>query len=181
MSSSMLSSPSDAVEVDAWSSSGCTVCRTILSISMMSIHWLNSFFSSASRCWVAIFSLASRSISCSYSFSFLFKVWMYRKALLRTLRFEVFLSSTLGMLRFNVSKHSFKCARLKKTQVVCQLVLAHTRNQCSRGLKLNLGLNPAKHLHMCIAVTGTTCMLKTKPSQSSRQTGYTALIPALPW
>lgn len=46
------------------------------------------------------------------------RTWMYRKALLRTLRFEVFLSSTLGMLRFNVSKHSFKCARLKKTQVV---------------------------------------------------------------
>lgn len=65
------------------------------------------------------------------------RTWMYRKALLRTLRFEVFLSSTLGMLRFNVSKHSFKCARLKKTQVVCQLAGAHTSNQFSRGLELN--------------------------------------------
>lgn len=98
------------------------------------------------------------------------RTWMYRKALLRTLRFEVFLSSTLGMLRFNVSKHSFKCARLKKTQVVCQLVGACTRNQFSRGLELNLGLNPAKHLHMCIAVTKTTCMLTTEPAQSSRKT-----------
>lgn len=102
--------------------------------------------------------------------------WMYRKALLRTLRFEVFLSSTLGMLRFNVSKHSFKCARLKKTQVVCQLVGAHTSNQFSRGLELNLGLNPAKHLHMCIAVTETTCMLTTEPAQSSRKTTGLRLV-----
>lgn len=108
------------------------------------------------------------------------RTWMYRKALLRTLRFEVFLSSTLGMLRFNVSKHSFKCARLKKTQVVCQLVGACTRNQFSRGLELNLGLNPAKHLHMCIAVTKTTCMLTTERAQSSRKTmGLYAWILAL--
>lgn len=59
--------------------------------------------------------------------------WMYRKALLRTLRFEVFLSSTLGMLRFNVSKHSFKCARLKKTQVVCQLVSTHQKSISQRA------------------------------------------------
>jgi len=39
---------------------------------------------------------------------------MYLKALLRTLRLEVFFSSTLGMFFFRVSKHSFKCARLKK-------------------------------------------------------------------
>lgn len=102
--------------------------------------------------------------------------WMYRKALLRTLRFEVFLSSTLGMLRFNVSKHSFKCARLKKTQVVRQLVGAHTSNQFSRGLELNLGLNPAKHLHMCTAVTETTCMLTTEPAQSSRKTTRLRLV-----
>lgn len=91
--------------------------------------------------------------------------WMYRKALLRTLRFEVFLSSTLGMLRFNVSKHSFKCARLKKTQVACQLVGAHTSNQFSSELELNLGLNPAKHSPTCTAVIQTTCVLPTSSTQ----------------
>lgn len=38
--------------------------------------------------------------------------WMYRSAVRSTLRFEVFLSSTLGMLRFRVSKHSFRWALL---------------------------------------------------------------------
>lgn len=65
----------EAVEVEAWSSSGWTVCRSTRSISITSIHWLSSFFSSAKRCWVAIFSRASRSMSCSYSFSFRFSVW----------------------------------------------------------------------------------------------------------
>lgn len=40
--------------------------------------------------------------------------WMYRSAVRSTLRFEVFLSSTLGMLRFRVSKHSFRWALLGK-------------------------------------------------------------------
>lgn len=62
------------MEVEAWSSSGWMVWRRTLSISTTSMLWLSSFFSSARRCWVAIFSLARRSISCSYSFSFLFKV-----------------------------------------------------------------------------------------------------------
>lgn len=38
--------------------------------------------------------------------------WMYRRAVRKTLRFDVFLSSTLGMLRFRVSKHSFRWALL---------------------------------------------------------------------
>lgn len=38
--------------------------------------------------------------------------WMYRNAVRSTLKFEVFLSSTLGMLRFSVSKHSFRWALL---------------------------------------------------------------------
>lgn len=38
--------------------------------------------------------------------------WMYRSAVRSTLRFDVFLSSTLGMLRFRVSKHSFRWALL---------------------------------------------------------------------
>ena len=65
----------EAVEVEAWSSSGWPVCRSTRSISSTSIHWLSSCLSSASRCCVAIFSRASRSISCSYSFSFLFRDW----------------------------------------------------------------------------------------------------------
>lgn len=65
----------EAVDVEAWSSSGWMVCRRTLSISMTSMHWLSSFFRSASRCCVAIFSLAKRSISCSYSFSFRFRVF----------------------------------------------------------------------------------------------------------
>lgn len=68
------SSP-EAVEVEAWSSSGWPVCRSTRSISSTSIHWLSSCLSSASRCCVAIFSRARRSISCSYSFSFLFRDW----------------------------------------------------------------------------------------------------------
>jgi hypothetical protein len=40
--------------------------------------------------------------------------WMYRSAVRSTLRFDVFLSSTLGMLRFRVSKHSFRWALLGK-------------------------------------------------------------------
>lgn len=65
----------EAVEVEAWSSSGWPVCRSTRSISSTSIHWLSSCLSSASRCCMAIFSRASRSISCSYSFSFLFRDW----------------------------------------------------------------------------------------------------------
>lgn len=65
----------EAVEVEAWSSSGWPVCRSTRSISSTSIHWLSSCLSSANRCCVAIFSRASRSISCSYSFSFLFRDW----------------------------------------------------------------------------------------------------------
>lgn len=38
--------------------------------------------------------------------------WMYRSAVRSTLKFDVFLSSTLGMFRFRVSKHSFKWALL---------------------------------------------------------------------
>ncbi len=68
----------EAVDVEAWSSSGWMVCRRTLSISMTSMHWLSSFFSSASRCCVAIFSLAKRSISCSYSFSLRFRVFQGR-------------------------------------------------------------------------------------------------------
>lgn len=64
------------------------------------------------------------------------RTWMYRKAPLRTLRFEVFLSSTLGMLRFNVSKHSFKCARLKKTQVGRQLTGHTPETNSTRGESL---------------------------------------------
>lgn len=40
--------------------------------------------------------------------------WMYRSAVRSTLRFEVFLSSTLGILRFRVSKHSFRWALLRR-------------------------------------------------------------------
>ena len=40
--------------------------------------------------------------------------WMYLKALRSTLRLDVFFSSTLGMFFFNISKHSFKCARLEE-------------------------------------------------------------------
>ena len=40
------------------------------------------------------------------------RTWMYRSAVRSTLRFDVFLSSTLGMLRFRVSKHSFRWALL---------------------------------------------------------------------
>lgn len=68
----------EAVDVEAWSSSGWMVCRRTLSISVTSMHWLSSFFSSASRCCVEIFSLAKRSISCSYSFSFRFRVFKRR-------------------------------------------------------------------------------------------------------
>jgi len=83
------------------------------------------------------------------------------------------LSSTLGMLRFNVSKHSFKCARLKKAQVVGQLVGAHTRNQFSRGLELNLGLHPAKHSHMCIAETRLPARLQlSQPGPAERLRGW---------
>ena len=64
----------EAVEVEAWSSSGCAVSLSTRSISMTFIHWPSSFFSSASRCCVEIFSRARRSISCSYSFSFRFRV-----------------------------------------------------------------------------------------------------------
>lgn len=69
----------EAVEVEAWSSSGWPVCRSTRSISNTSIHWLSSCLSSANRCCVAIFSRASRSISCSYSFSFLFRDWRARQ------------------------------------------------------------------------------------------------------
>lgn len=65
--------------MEAWSSSGWPVCRSTRSISSTSIHWLSSCLSSASRCCVAIFSRASRSISCSYSFSFLFRDWRIRQ------------------------------------------------------------------------------------------------------
>ena len=39
---------------------------------------------------------------------------MYRSAVRNTLKFDVFLSSTLGMLRFRVSKHSLRWALLGK-------------------------------------------------------------------
>lgn len=78
----------EAVDVDAWSSSGWTVWRRSLSTSIMSIHWLNSFFSSASLCCVEIFSRARRSISCSYSFSFLFKVCGQNKKRVNTFSFS---------------------------------------------------------------------------------------------
>ena len=94
-------------------------------------HWDSSRFSTRMRFWEEIFSLASRSISCSYSRSFRFKTWenfkkknhfikikhskslnnltwMCRMAACRIDRLEVFFSSGWRVSCFlSCSKHSF--------------------------------------------------------------------------
>lgn len=75
-------------------------------------HWDSSRFSTRMRFWEEIFSLASRSISCSYSRSLRFRTWMCRMAACRIDRLEVFFSSGWSVSCFlSCSKHSFRCAR----------------------------------------------------------------------
>lgn len=44
--------------------------------------------------------------------------WMCFKALLKMFKFDVFLSSSEGTSLFNISKHSFKCARLYVVKMI---------------------------------------------------------------
>lgn len=61
--------------------------------------------------------------------------WIYLSALLSTHRLEVFFSSKLGIIFFNVSKHSFRWARLSDDKTPKH---RERRQQSVRHLKLKL-------------------------------------------